>query len=582
MILFFVITIGIKLAVMNTFILLVTWPENQYVLGIGYGFLGTAALFSPLFILKKNKNKIATVVCFLISLLIFIDTVYYSYFSSLPTVGLLNSVGQVGDVGPAVGTLFKWSYLIYFVDIFLVIIFRNKLRNYFNLITASEHSRIRQKQISFEAMIITITVFVISLFFMGSANLVSMVDKGYDTKSTSQYYGLLIAHGVDIVRFIEQETTHPSKEQISELSNWIKNNKPTQGTSNLNGVAKNKNIIMVQVESLGAFVIDQKINNKEITPNLNTLAKTSEYFPNTHSVMGAGHTSDTDFVTNTSYFPMEDSATFVRFGQDDFTSLPKSLIGNGYSAYAYHSYNRNFWNRNVALNSIGYQKFYAADSYPKGTVINMGLSDGEFLSATVDFIKEQPKPSLSYAITLTSHVPFETTDQSRDLGLKSSDYPHLVGNYLETINYTDRMLGKLFDKLKENNLYNDSLIIIYGDHTPVLASFSAGTIKYDPNTDQEKEVPLLIKLPNQSGSETHKDKGTLLDIMPTVLDLTGTKTSDLMFGQSLFIDESEQYKKCDNQFTLFLVKKSCKEALGIEKNKSSQIIRYNLFEYLPK
>jgi lipoteichoic acid synthase len=84
-------------------------------------------------------------------------------------------------------------------------------------------------------------------------------------------------------------------------------------------------------------------------------------------------------VVNSSYFPLSDAAVFVRFGHDNFTSLPKTLIKNGYSADAYHGFNRNFWNRNVALKSLGYQKFYAADNYPKGFDINMGLDDGTFL-----------------------------------------------------------------------------------------------------------------------------------------------------------------------------------------------------------
>jgi len=65
--------------------------------------------------------------------------------------------------------------------------------------------------------------------------------------------------------------------------------------------------------------------------------------------------------------------------------------------------------------------------------------------------------------------------------------------------------------------------LVYGDHTPVLPAFSAGTINYDPNTVQEKEVPLIIKLPNETVGKTYADQGTHLDIMPTILDLLGLK-----------------------------------------------------------
>ena len=339
---------------------------------------------------------------------------------------------------------------------------------------------------------------------------------------------------------------------------------------------------MIQVESLGGFVVNQKIDGKEITPTLNSLAKTSQFFPNERFLIGEGHTSDTDFVTNSSYFPLSDAAAFVRFGHDNFTSLPKTLIANGYSAYTYHGFNRNFWNRSVALKSLGYQKFYAADNFPKGFDINMGLNDGTFLSTTADYIKSQPKPSFSYAITLSSHVPFSVNEQTSKLGVDISKYPDQVGGYLDDINYTDSMLGNFFTKLKSVGLYDDSLILVYGDHTPVLPAFSAGTINYDPETVSEKEVPLLIKLPNETTSKTYVNQGSHIDIMPTILDLLGIKTNQLMFGQSLFASGEGALKVCSDQLVAFPSSSDCKAKLLDENNQSAKIIRYNQFQNLPK
>jgi phosphoglycerol transferase MdoB-like AlkP superfamily enzyme len=153
----------------------------------------------------------------------------------------------------------------------------------------------------------------------------------------------------------------------------------------------------------------------------------------------------------------------------------------------------------------------------------------------------------------------------------------MVGGYLEDINYTDRMLGAFFTKLKAEGLYDDSLIIVYGDHTPVLPAFSAGTIKYNPDTVQVKEVPLLIKLPNETIGKTYVDKGTHLDIMPTILDLSGIKTSDLMFGQSLFAQGDKALKTCSDQLPAFPTSGDCNVMLTNEKAESSTIIRYNQF-----
>jgi phosphoglycerol transferase MdoB-like AlkP superfamily enzyme len=420
-----------------------------------------------------------------------------------------------------------------------------------------------------------------ALAYIGIGTLTNAMNRGFDTISTAQYYGVLGAHTVDIARFIEQATSKLSKEQTKQLVDWAKNKPFIQPNDEFTGIAKGKNVIQIQVESLGGFVINQTVNNKEVTPNLDKLAASSQFFPNNRFVIGGGHTADTDFVSNTSYFPLIDSAVFIRYAQDDFTSLPKILTSNGYSAYAYHGYNRNFWNRDSALRSIGYQKFYAADSYPNGAVINMGLNDGDFLSKTAEFIQNQPKPSLSYTITLSSHTPFDITDQTKALGINPDDYPDMVGGYLENINYTDRMLGSFFDKLKAEGLYDDSLIIVYGDHTPDLPAFTAGTIKYDPTSVQYKEVPLIVKLPNKANGQTYPKQGTSLDIVPTVLDLLDIKTPELMFGHSLFTEQSSQYQICPDQLVVLADSENCDSTISIEKDMSEKVIQYNLFNILP-
>ena len=581
LILFFICTIGLKLVCFNTLITKVTWPSDQYWCGIILGFISVAVIFSPLYFVHKNKNRIAIILAAFLSILLTIDTIYYSYFFALPTVGLISSIGEAGSVGPAILGLIHWQLGLYFIDIILMILLNKPIKSFFNKLK-EKHNLSRQGYIAalFNTMI-TIVIFWIAFLPMGLAKFNDVINKGYDTVSTTQYYGVIMAHAIDLIRFIETETTHLSKSQETNLSNWVNTNKPVQTTDNLTGVATGKNVILIQIESLGGFALNQVVNEKELTPNLDALAKTSQFFPNNRFIIGAGHTSDADFVANTSYFPLTDAAVFVRYGQDDFTSLPKTLINNGYSAYAYHGYNRNFWNRNIALSSLGYQKFYAADNYSNGAKINLGLNDGDFLSETADFIKNQPKPSLSYAITLSSHVPFEITNETKNLGINTDDYPDQVGGYLENINYVDRMLGKFFDKLKANGLYDDSLIVIYGDHVPVLPAFKAGTVSYDPDTVQGKETPLIIKLPQETVGETYKDKSTSLDITPTILDLLGIKTNQLMFGQSLFASSStDALSICHDQLVAFTGFSDCSTALNEEKNKSSEIIRYNQFNNL--
>jgi phosphoglycerol transferase MdoB-like AlkP superfamily enzyme len=501
---------------------------------------------------------------------------------TIPSIGVIGLIGQSGDVGFAIGSLLHFSLLFYFSDIILLQIFSKRLKKFFGAVNKNHGYLVSTKKIPIVMVAVPVLLIIYGLSSIGESTISRIFNSSYDASSTAQYYGIIGAYAIDIVRYIDNQTSKISTVEKKAIADWVKNNSPNREITPLTGVAKGKNVIIIQVESLGSFVINKAINGKKITPNLNALSQTSQFYPNNHFEIGAGHTSDTDFVVNTSLFPLIDASVFVRYGQDDFSSLPKTLIKNGYSAYAYHGFNRNFWNRDTALSSLGYQKFYAADNYPKGPKINMGLNDGDFLDKTADYIIEQPKPSLSYSITLSSHTGFEITDLTKGLGLKPDDYPSQVAGYMEDINYVDRMLGKFFDKFKAAGLYDDSLIVIFGDHTPVLPAFNTGDVSYNPDTSQVKEVPLLFKIPGVNIGETHANKGNHLDIMPTILDLLGIKTNQLMFGQSLFTSEKDSLTMCPNQMVAFSNTDDCNSALNVEKIISEKIIRYNLFDILEK
>ena len=91
------------------------------------------------------------------------------------------------------------------------------------------------------------------------------------------------------------------KADINELFEVKKENLPN---NEYFARSKGKNLIYIQVESLENFVIGQKINGKEITPNLNKLVQSSLYFPNTFEQVNEGTSSDADLMVNTSMLPL--------------------------------------------------------------------------------------------------------------------------------------------------------------------------------------------------------------------------------------------------------------------------------------
>lgn len=95
------------------------------------------------------------------------------------------------------------------------------------------------------------------------------------------------------------------------------------------------------------------------------------------------------------------------------------------------------------------------------------LSDELMYKQTIEKMKEYKYPFISYVVSASSHTGF-TLDGLQDRSKVNIDVGKykdtFFGNYLESVNYADYAFGKFIEELKEENLYDDTVILVYGDH----------------------------------------------------------------------------------------------------------------------
>ena len=509
------------------------WPKSeievQFVL---YNFAFISVVIIPAYFLKKHKFTYLYILDIFITLVLIVDTVYMRYFDTLPVVSLISSSGQLGpNFIDWISKLLKQKDLLFILDLIILplLFFEPAFRKY--LFTKPKINTIKA------ALVLTfITLLAVAtLLFIGSKKMLPFVFNTIsENKIVTINIGVFGTHIMDVSRNFIYLIDRPSESQQQDIFNIIENYSIKLSDNDKTGVAKNKRIIMVQVESLNDSIIDKTINGKVITPNINEFKQTSNYFANHYFNVGAGGTSDVDFGVNTSFPPMISSSVFVKYATDDFTSLAKELNKQNYQTSAFHANNRGYWNRDTVFKSLGYDNFYARDNYVRGENINMGLADKDFFAQSIEKMKKEPVNSLDYLITLSSHYSFDIPEEYWQLRLDKTKYSTLSFGYLESIHYTDEALGEFIAQLKANNMYDDSVIIIYGDHNAKYEGFSTDQGDVVRDTVAGKRIPLFIKLPGQtSGSET-KVATSQLDIMPTILNLVGAKTDSPMFGKDVF------------------------------------------------
>ena len=112
----------------------------------------------------------------------------------------------------------------------------------------------------------------------------------------------------------------------------------------LTGLGQDKNLIVIQVEALQNFVINLEYEGQEITPNLNRFINNSSslYYDNYFQMLGKGNTSDAEFVTQNSLYPSMEEPTYFQYEDNTFYGLPWLLRDYGYTAWAFHGFEKEY------------------------------------------------------------------------------------------------------------------------------------------------------------------------------------------------------------------------------------------------
>jgi arylsulfatase A-like enzyme len=123
----------------------------------------------------------------------------------------------------------------------------------------------------------------------------------------------------------------------------------------------------------------------------------------------------------------------------------------------------------------------------------------------------------------------------------------LQEQYDTAVRYTTDQLGTFFGRLRQNGLWDDTLVVVVADHGEELfdhGGFSHGYSLYN----EVVHVPLMIKLPLQQAPIRQDAVVSSLDIYPTILGTLNLENHHRTDGRSLlpFFDTVNQDMSIDS------------------------------------
>ena len=498
------------------------------------------ALILSVFLFFKGKKAYWFIFIggFLLTFLLYANVVYFRFFSDFLTFSTLNQAGNVESMGGAVGASFKWYDFVYFLDtiayLFILIFKRSWL-----------DKRVFSKKFVPVVMAASVALFFLNLAF-AETDRPELLTRTFDHKYLVKYlgpYNFTVYDGVKTIQNNQQKAL-ASEDDLTRVLNYTKQ-KNTEPNPEYYGIAKKKNIIKIHLESFQTFLINKKVNGKEVTPFLNKLSTGNDdfrYYPNFFHQTGQGKTSDAEFTMDNSLYGLPQGSAYSLKGDNTYQSLPAILDQKeGYTSNVMHGDYKTFWNRDQIYKHFGIDKFYDATYYDMSdkNIVNLGLKDKPFFKASADYQSKMKQPFYSHLITLTNHYPFTLDSEDASID-KPNTGDSTVDGYIQTAHYLDQALEQYINDLKAKGLYDNSVIMIYGDHYGISENHNNAMEKLlGEQITPAKFMDLnrtgfWLKIPGKKGAVDETYAGQM-DVMPTILHLVGIDSKNyLMFGTDMF------------------------------------------------
>lgn len=526
--------LGVVGSMQNFLLLINPLPTAILLIGIGLFFKG------------RKSYWIMVIIDFLLSLWLFSNILYYREFSDFLSTSIIKTSGSTSDnLGKSIAGITKGTDFLVFLDVVIIV-----------LLIAFKVFKIDVRRLKLKVSLLIEGLAVVLIgtnLTMAQKDRPGLLTRTFDNNYIVKYLGLNAFAVYDGVKTAQNNAimAKANHSDLKTVQSYIKKNYIAPNPEYY-GVAKNKNVLVIHLESFQQFLIDYKWHGKEVTPNLNKLyhANDTISFDNFFNQVGQGKTSDAEMMLENSIFGLQSGSAMSSYGTSNTFESAPAILGQkaGYTSAVMHGGAGSFWNRDNAYKSFGYDYFMPLSYYQnkKGYYLGYGIKDKLFFDQSIKYMEHLPQPFYLKMITVTNHYPYDLDKKNQSID-KTDTGDKTVDGYVQTAHYLDQAIGELMSYLKKSGLEKNTLIMLYGDHYGISGNHhkaSAQLLDKDSfnNFDnlQFQRVPLMFHMPGLKGGINHTYCGEI-DVRPTLFNLLGINDQNMIqFGHSLLAKNAPQ------------------------------------------
>lgn len=504
---------------------------------------------------KKPAYITMMVIYFIMTALLFSNAVYYREFTDFITINTILGAGKVASgLGESAIKLFRPYDILYWLD-FILLVFALATKR-----IKMDETPVRARM-AFAFSTLAVMIFSGNLF-LAESDRPELLTRTFSRDYLVKYLGINAFTAYDGVQTYKttQVRAQASATDMDEVAEYVKGHYAKPNDQYF-GLAKGRNVIYIHLESTQQFLIDYKLKDEngvehEVMPFINSLyhSNSTFSFSNFFHQVKAGKTSDSETLFENSLFGLNQGALFTQLGgKNTFEAAPNILKQTqGYTSAVFHGNSGTFWNRNETYKHLGYDYFFDASYYnvTEDNSFQYGLNDKPFFQQSVKYLEHLQQPFYTKFIAVSNHYPYSQLSGDETGFPLAQTKDETINSYFSTANYMDTAVHEFFDYLKQSGLYDNSIIILYGDHYGIsnarnkeLAQLLGKDRDNWSNFDnaQVQRVPYMIHIPGMNKGKIIDTYGGQVDALPTLLHLLGVDTQNyIQLGQDLFSPDHKQ------------------------------------------
>ncbi|MDE6478953.1 MAG: LTA synthase family protein [Muribaculaceae bacterium] len=508
-----------------------------------------------------------------------------TYFTAIPPDGYLLA-GNMMDFTNSIWFNLRWSDLGFLCILLVIAVYRVK--------SACLNKRYALKSYSATTCIFGLISYIYILCLGGFYNAYNSLVQLWMTYSSGVPTYTLAGHIVfKIMEEMKLKDLNP--EELKTVDEWLSEHKSRYAPNMCE--EPRKNLVLVICESLESWPIGLEIDGKEITPYLNSLVNdsTNFYAPNVLTQVCNGHSIDAQLIYTTGLLPTSNTVYSMKYADRNYPSLNKLLKKDRNTKSILMTTDKpTTWNMLAVERAFEYDTVLHRYNWVNDEIMNRNITDGSFFRQSLAQLKKgklwtENSPAMLTFITFSGHHPFVMRDDlmDPDFNVANKGLPQMLENYIKVTHYVDSQLRTVIDYIKGRSDYDDTMIVILGDHEGLGTSrkeiLGASDFARE-HVGKGRYTPMIIL--NSAMRGKHEGIMGQVDVFPTLLDLLGVK-EEVWRGLGVSLLDTSRLSVAFSEMPLEMAGSadSCSaeelEHLRSAQSVSEKIIAYDLYDSLP-